>query len=167
MFGGITVVAGPASSGKTSRLLTGYRQVLAGGPPGSALWLSPHFRSAELVRQQVLAAGLSGCFSPNCLTFDQFARRVLEASSLKVRPLGPPFARQILRSVVEESLLRGELPYFATLALTRGFLDLVGQFIQELKRLEIWPEELSAALGVRRVPRTGSCAGSMPVTSSD
>ena len=40
-----------------------------------------------------------------------------------------------------------ELRYFDPIADSGGFLDLLAGFIQEFKRLEIWPEELAEACG--------------------
>jgi ATP-dependent helicase/nuclease subunit B len=145
MFRGITILAGPARCGKTHRLLDVYRRVLADGPVGAALWLSPTQRSAGEIRRQLASGPLAGCFSPHCLTFDQFGRRVLEASPREIRPIGQPLARQILRRLVRESVERGAIRYFAPISHTSGFLDLLVEFIQELKRLEIWPEELHKA----------------------
>ncbi len=147
MFWGITVVAGPARCGKTARLLDRYREILNQQPIGSALWLSPTHRSAATIRQLVLADAMPGCFSPNCLTFEQYASRVLDASEIKARPLSLSLMRQILARLIDEALERGRLRYFAPIARTPGLLDLLVQFIQELKRLEIWPDELAAAGG--------------------
>jgi ATP-dependent helicase/nuclease subunit B len=145
MLRGVCVVAGPARSGKTHRLTSAYREALATGPLGAALWLSPSYRTAAAAGQQLLAGARSGCFSPNCLTFDQFSRRVLDASALRIRPIGPTVQRQILRRLIDEASRRGQLRYFGPIAATPGFLDLVVGTIQELKRLEIWPEHLMAA----------------------
>ena len=145
----IQAILGPARCGKTHQLLVAYRQKLAQGPFGAALWLSPTHRSATRVREQILTRGLAGCFNPNCLTFDQFARRVLESSKQAIRPIGPLLQRQILRQQVDEALAGNRLSYFQPIAHTPGFLDLLVQFIQELKRLEIWPEELDKAIGRR------------------
>jgi ATP-dependent helicase/nuclease subunit B len=149
MFGGTTILAGPARAGKTRRLLERYRLVLAEGPLGSALWLGPTHRAAANVREQLLEGDLAGCFSPQCLTFNQFATHLLATSPLEARPIGQPLARQILARLVRQAAGRGELRYFGPIAHTRGFLDLLVGFIQELKRLEIWPEELAAATSRR------------------
>lgn len=149
MFQGITVVAGPARCGKTRRLLSAYRQVLASEPPGPALWLGPAYRTVAAVRQQLLVGGLPGCLSPNCLTFDQFARRVLERSDLPGRAISQSQSRQVLRDIVARSTRQGTLRYFAPIADKPGFLDLLAGFVQELKRLEIWPEEFAQACGRR------------------
>ncbi|HEV3138461.1 MAG TPA: UvrD-helicase domain-containing protein, partial [Pirellulales bacterium] len=147
MFRGSTVLAGPARSGKTGRLLDHYRQVLANEPLGAGLWLGPTHRGVAAVRDQLLAGSLAGCFSPNCLTFDQFARRVLESSPLEIRPIGLVAERQILRGLILQALDERKLDYFAPVARTPGFLDLLVRFVEEMKRLEIWPAELAAACG--------------------
>ena len=149
----VRVVAGPARSGKTARLLTLYRSAVADGPIGSALWLSPNYRAARLVRQQILADGLAGCFSPNCLTFDQLATHVLNASDLEGRPISLVVQRQILRRLVNEAVAHGRLPHFAPIAATNGFLDLLVNLVQELKRLEIWPDEFRKACGPHRIAK--------------
>jgi ATP-dependent helicase/nuclease subunit B len=153
MFHGVRVVAGPVRCGKTRRLLDEYRQVLAAGPWGSALWLSPNQQTAAAVREQILADGLRGCFQPNCLTFGQLAHRLLEQSPRQFRPIGPADQRWLLGELVDEALRRGELGYFAPIAASSGFLDLLSQFIHQLKRLEVWPEELAAACGRRPRPK--------------
>src|SRR4051812_2562867 len=104
MAGSIRVVAACARSGKTTHLLAEYRRRISSGLPGVALWLSPTHRAAAAVREQTLHTGLAGCFRPNILTFDQFARRVLEAAGLTIRPIGPVTQRQILGRLVEEAL---------------------------------------------------------------
>ncbi len=149
MLQGITVILGPARCGKTTRLVEAYRGVLAAQPLGSALWLSPTHRSATITSRQVIGESLVGCFSPNCLTFDQFASRVLDASPLQARPISLLLQRQILPRLIDQAVARGELRYFAPIADKPGFLDLLVRTIQELKRLEIWPEELAAAYAPR------------------
>ena len=149
MLSGITVLVGGAHSGKTSRMVGHYRQILAADPPGSALWISPTYRHASAVASQLAGQEFAGCLAPHCLTFDQFARRILESSSARIRPLGSALSRQLLSRLVEAGLDGGQLDYFAGIARTRGFLDLLAQFIREFKRLEIWPDELARAWGAR------------------
>src|SRR5262249_8589352 len=146
---GAIVIAGPARCGKTERLLTSFRQVLTQQPPGSALWLSPNHRAAAAIRQQALRGNLAGCLSPNVLTFDQFARRLLEAADRRIRPISSLVQRQILRDLVDKALADEKLAYFAPIASSAGFLDLLVHYVRQLKRLEIWPEELAAAHGAR------------------
>jgi ATP-dependent helicase/DNAse subunit B len=143
----VNVLAGPARSGKTFRLLAGYRRALADGQPGRALWLSPTYSSAAEMCQQLLDRTLPGCLSPNLLTFHQFGGRILAAAAPAMRPISAALARSILRRLISDCARRRELKHFAPICDTPGFLDLVAAFIRELKRLEIWPEELAAAAG--------------------
>ncbi|HTM53843.1 MAG TPA: PD-(D/E)XK nuclease family protein [Pirellulales bacterium] len=149
MLKGVTILMGPAGAGKTARLLAAYRKSLAEGPPGCALWLAPTHRAVAVARARLLEEGLAGCASPNCFTFEHFAARILSASALDVRPVSSPLARQILRGVIQQACGDGALRYFSPTAETPGFVDLVSSFVQELKRLEIWPEEWLAACGPR------------------
>ncbi len=149
MFQGVTILSGAARSGKTERLLAAYRQVLADGPLGAALWICPTHRAAAEIRRRILVGPLSGCFNPHCLTFEQFAGRVLDSSSLDIRSIPQPLVRVLLKRLIDDSRARGELRYFKPIADSGGFLDLLAGFVQEFKRLEIWPEELAEACGRR------------------
>lgn len=143
----VTVVAGPARSGKTSRLLSAYRRELASGRIGSTLWLGPTHKSTTATAQLLVDRSLPGCLSPNLLTFDQFAGRLLASAAPKMRPISALLVRSILKQLIDENARSGQLDYFAPIANTSGFLDLVFAFIRELKRLEIWPQELADAQG--------------------
>jgi len=149
----LRVIAGAAGCGKTTRLLQDYRKVLASQPFGSALWLAPTHRAAQETRQRLLDASLPGCFSPQCLTFDHLARRVLEASPRPMHTLGTFATRQLLGRLVRQGVQEGRITYFAPIANSPGFLDQVVGVIGEWKRLEIWPEEIAAAFGKRPHPR--------------
>lgn len=141
----LTVVAGPARSGKTERLLREYRGTLAAGPVGSGLWLSPTFRGAAAVRDRLLCSELPGCFAPGIMTFAQFAEALLDRADVAVRFLNATMKRQLLERLLGELKAAGRLGYFGVVADKPGFLDLVGQFISELKRVEVWPDEFGEA----------------------
>ncbi len=145
----VVVIAGPARSGKTARLLCAYRQCLSNGPIGGALWISPTHRAASSVSTRLLDGTLVGCLGPNLLTFNQLATRVLAAAAPAMRPMSPLQTRVTLRRLIDEALADGRLDYFAPIAAAPGFLDLLVGFVRELKRLEIWPEELARAQGPR------------------
>ncbi len=149
MPGRVTALFGPASSGKTGRLLPHYAKALAEKPLDSHLWLAPNFRGAREVQQRLWSLSLAGCFQPRIFTFDQFAQAVLSVSGLPVRPVSRLGKRQILGTIIESAQATGRLAYFAPIAGTRGFLDQVCEFVTELKRLEIWPEDF-----LRHVPRS-------------
>ena len=148
-MGAVTVVTGPARCGKTTELLTRYRRCLADSPPGAALWISPTSRAALDVRGRLLSEDLPACFSPGVMTFEQLAQRVLDASGQPIRPLKPLMQRELIRLLIAEMQQAGRLKHFAAIAEEPGLVDIAGEFIRELKRLEIWPEDFLKACKAR------------------
>ena len=145
----ITILCGPARSGKTERLLTRYRAALAGRPPGSVLWLAPTWRAADEIRQRLLDETLPGCFLPGVMTFEKYAEAVLHAAELPIRPMTRLMKRELVRQIISDQSSRGRLGHFQSIAKTAGLVDLVCEFISELKRLEIWPDEFRRACQAR------------------
>lgn len=143
-MGLVTVVTGPAHCGKTARLLSRYRQALS-GQVGSALWLAPTQRAAAAVRRRLLDDDLPACLSPGVMTFDQFAASVLRASAAAGRPISALQKRRLVASLLKAESSAGRLRHFAAIADKPGLVDLVSEWISELKRLEIWPEEFRDA----------------------
>ncbi len=141
----VTILCGPARSGKTQRLLARYREALRQRPPGAALWLAPNWRVAAEVRDRLLDNSLAGCFAPGVMTFAQYAQCVLRAAHVPIRPVGPLAKREIVRQLIAAQASAGRLRHFQPIAGTTGLVDLVCEFIGELKRLEIWPEEFRRA----------------------
>lgn len=142
---------GPAGCGKTTDLLLNYRRQLLKAEYGSTLWLSPTHRSAADVRQRLLDSTLAACFSPGVMTFERFADAVVEAAESETHHLGGLLKRQLLRHIVDAAQARKSLEHFGPIAHTRGFVDLVADLISELKRVEIWPEDLQRASGGKSV----------------
>ncbi len=139
------ILTGPARCGKTRRLLDSYRARLATAPPGSMLWLAPTSRSATEIRNDLLDGNMPGCFAPGISTFARFTEGLLLASPEPVRPLSPMLKRHLIRQLIDEEHKAGRLRHFGPIAQTTGMLDLVCDFIRELKRLEIWPAHLAEA----------------------
>jgi len=145
MTASVVVVAGPSGSGKTDRLLARYRETLHAAEVGSALWISPTHRSAAEVRGCLLDEGLRACFGPAVMTFSQFAEQVLSAGKAVVQPITDLAKRQIVRRLIRREAADGTLEYFRGIADTTGLIDLVAEFIGELKRHEIWPDDFERA----------------------
>ena len=141
----VTVHTGPAGSGKTAKLLARYRQALAQQPPGSVLWLAPTQRAVQELRNRLLNRELAGASSPNIVTFGQFAEAILARSERPMRLLGHWAKRQLVARLLAQATAEKQLSYFLPIADRPGLADLCTQFISELKRLEIWPEELEKA----------------------
>ena len=118
-------------------------------PLGSALWLSPTWRAADEVRDRLLGDGLAACLGPAVMTFGRFAEAVLAGTGEDIRPLSPLMKRELLRQALAVLAAAGRLKHFAPIAHTSGQVDLVAEFITELKRLEIWPEQFLKACQAR------------------
>jgi ATP-dependent helicase/DNAse subunit B len=101
----------------------------------------------------LLDTSLGVCFAPNVLTFDAFAERLLQTTGPGITPLSRVAQRMIVRTIIDEALAAQSLPYFAPIAETSGFLDLVLGLIAELKRDETEPEDFAIACRNRNSPR--------------
>jgi ATP-dependent helicase/DNAse subunit B len=149
----IEILTGIAGSGKTTELLSIYRDALRANLdrycPGTTLWLAPTQRARAEIRHRLLDGSLAAMFRPNLLTFDEFADHVLAAAPNVVVPISPAMQRILLRRIVAQLIREGRLPHFETIAATSGFLDLVLAFISELKRGETWPEHFTRACAER------------------
>ncbi|MCS7305035.1 MAG: PD-(D/E)XK nuclease family protein [Thermoguttaceae bacterium] len=145
MVAEIVVLAGPAGTGKTSYALERYQQVAdRGAEPGYLLWIAPNWRAVEELRRKLLSNRV-GYLAPGIMTFDRFAEAVVEFSGPRSRLLDRWMQRWLIWQLVEERREAGKLRYFAQIAQTPGFLDMLCHWIQELKRREIWPEQFLQA----------------------
>jgi len=144
MAGKGMVLAGPAGAGKTAWVLEKYQQVLSQSHPGAALWLTPNWRGVEDIRRRLLK-GRVGYLAPGIMTFDRFAEAVVEFSRQKARLIDGQMKRHLVRQLVERRRSEGRLRYFAQIADSTGFIDLLSDWIREMKRLEIWPHQFRQA----------------------
>ena len=86
-----------------------------------------------------------GCFTPGVTTFDRFAEDVLREAKAPVRGMGRLMKRRLVRRLIDEQVAGGGLKHFGPIASTVGLVDLMSDFICEMKRLEIWPEDFRRA----------------------
>ena len=136
---------GPPGSGKTARLLEQYRIALRESRPGAVVWLSPTWRVASDLRGRLLGGVMDGCFSPGVMTFAQLGETILQSAAEPVRPISRLVKRHLLRQLIDDQVAQGRLKHFGPIAATSGLLDSVCDFIRELKRLEVWPEDFGRA----------------------
>jgi ATP-dependent helicase/nuclease subunit B len=141
----VHLVVGPARSGKTQRLLEVYRRAVVGGPLGGCLWIAPSERVVQTLRQELLSHSLAGYFVPGIMTFGQFAAAVLAAADKPHQAISATAQRRLISDLLAELTSRSELRHFGPIAGSVGLLDGVCDAIADLKRLEIWPEELGRA----------------------
>ncbi|HZZ70624.1 MAG TPA: PD-(D/E)XK nuclease family protein [Pirellulales bacterium] len=137
----VSILAGPACSGKSTHLLSLYRDALQASAPGQLLWLAPTGRGARDIAERLIRSGLKSCFQPGICTFARLAALILEHAPKPIKPLSPGMKRELLEGLVRDFTQQGRLGYFRPIAETGGFLDQVSGFIAELKRFEVWPED--------------------------
>src|SRR5215475_3523919 len=112
----VTILAGPARSGKTASLVARYRRVLGENAKrivAGTLWIAPTRHVADEIRGCLLNEQLRGSFSPGVYTFEQFARGLLASSDQPPRFLGRMLKRQFVKRLIAEALSEGRLEYFA------------------------------------------------------
>ncbi len=141
----VHLLLGLPRSGKTGALLSQYRRRLHTQPLGTCLWLAPSSRAAAEVRQRLAAQGDRAVLAPGISTFGRLAGELLDRFGVTARPLTEPFKRELLERIVAEMAEQGRLSYFGPIAGRQGLIDLLADFISEMKRLEIWPEQLAEA----------------------
>lgn len=145
----VQILTGVAGSGKTEQLLDQYRKALQAGltrqQPGLTLWLSPTIRSRRQVLDQLSCKQMPVCFAPNVYTFEAFAEVILNSLDEPIQTLPEISKRYLLRSIVDDLIATEQIQHFGSIAETSGFLDLVSNFISELKREEIWPDHFFKA----------------------
>jgi ATP-dependent helicase/nuclease subunit B len=159
----VILITGPVSSGKTHALLTRYRNRVA-ADIGTSIWLTPSERAADALRPRLMAAG-GAVISPNVMTFPDFARQVVRAAEPAARMLPELHQRLLLDDVLADLARRGDLPFFAAVAGSRGIADAVFGFLTELKGQGIGPatfaatvRELAGAEGRRLAEKAGQVA---------
>lgn len=123
-----------------SEYVRSLQSAQAARDPGRLLWITPTARSRKAVLRRLTDAVAPPCVGPGVQTFEQFAEFLLHAAGRPATAISSMVRRLILRRLVREALAAGSLRYFAGVAHTAGFLDIVESFIAELKRDEIWPE---------------------------
>ena len=87
------------------------------------------------------------------MTFEQFAETILQQAPEPIRPISRFMKHHLIRQLIEERRAAGQLQHFKSIASTGGLVELVGELIGELKRLEIWPEDFERACAARGVAR--------------
>ena len=156
----VTVIAGPARSGKTAYLLEKFHRQLTETPEPTALWLAPSPQAAADIRLRLLCDRPDRpVMRPNVVTFDDLAQTTV-ARSRDAAPMSEFRRRQVLRRIIKEAAEQDDLQYLGPIADQPGLLDLVAGFIDELKRLEVRSAQFAVAL------QAGKQSGRIPELSS-
>lgn len=144
----IKIITGPAGSGKSHQALERYgehlRSELANGRFGTSLWLTPSRWSQQAVLAHLTSDATPICLDPRVETFGQFVESLLASTPTPFTPISQVGRRKLIRDIIDHLHHARQLPYFGSVAQTRGFLNQCVSFIAELKREEIWPENFQA-----------------------
>jgi ATP-dependent helicase/DNAse subunit B len=132
----------PAGHGKTEHLIQRIRQLQAQEPLAPVIVIVPNAIQAAGFRQRLGMAG--GALGVEVHTFHTLYAELLIRAGGPI-PLLPDAVRiRLLRAILDELYERGALTYYATLRAKPGFIVLLRNAIEELKRARIFPDSLSA-----------------------
>ena len=139
----LTLLLGPAGSGKTHTVLQSFEQALKTSPDllkDDLLFILPNAEHRSRTIDLILRGGLSGFFQNRVTTFDRALKHYLKLG-------GFDFAtdvarRSILRAVTREA----KLHYFSHAAEMAGVIELLGRTIVEFKEFLLSPNELKEKL---------------------
>jgi len=145
--GGRLILCGPAGSGKTGAVLAEYVDCVRAHGEDAVALLLPTRLACERVRRRLVGEGrLPGLLDPRILTFPDLAHLLLEANREQVAGITTLQQSLLLRSITDELCAAGELPELAPMCDFPGFLDSLGDFIEELKRIAIDPAQFREGL---------------------
>src|SRR5947207_4616817 len=140
MTAAVYVLCGPSRSGKTQRLLERFGSIAA-STIGTALWLGPNRRTVEDLKER-LRANHPCALTPNVRTFQEFAEQIIRVNDPTARPLSDVQRRLLLDDLVAELHRGNQLSHYQPVIDTRGFAEGLHALVAELKRNEIWPDQL-------------------------
>lgn len=145
--GGRLILCGPAASGKTQAVLTEYAHVVQRHGEDAAVLLLPSRLACERVRRRLVSEGhLPGLLDPRILTFPDLAELILSANHEPVAAMSRLQQRLLMRAVTAELRAAGELRALAQMCELPGFVVGLCEFIGELKRIAVRPEQFRQRL---------------------
>ncbi len=160
----------PAGHGKTEHLIQKIRQLLADEPFAPVIVLVPNAIQTANFRQRLGAAG--GALGVEVHTFHTLYAELLVRAGRPLPLLPDPVRIRLLRAIVDNLCERSTLPspfgrgaggegnsplplregqgegirHYAPLRVKPGFISLLRNVIEELKRARIFPDDFSAAV---------------------
>ncbi len=147
----------PAGHGKTERIIQRIQQLLAEEPLAPVIVLVPNAIQAANFRQRLSVAG--GALGVEVHTFHTLYAELLIRAGSPIPLLPDPVRIRLLRAVVDDLCERGRLPsppgrggggegirHYTALRAKPGFISLLRNAIEELKRARIFPDDFSASV---------------------
>ena len=145
----------PAGHGKTEQLIRRIRQILSEEPLAPVLVIVPNAIQAAGFRQRLVAAG--GALGVEVYTFHTLYAELLIQAGQPMPLLTDPVRIRLLRAIVDDLCERGRIRHYVTLRNRPGFITLLRNDIEELKRARIFPADFAAATR-DLLPRLGEVA---------
>ncbi len=146
-----------AGHGKTEHVIQHIRRVLAEEPFAPVIVLVPNAIQAANFRQRLSAAG--GALGVEVHTFHTLYAELLIRAKQPIPLLPDPVRIRLLRAIVDDLCERGRLPspdgrgtggegirHYAALRAKPGFISLLRNAIEELKRARVSPDDFSASV---------------------
>jgi len=133
----------PAGHGKTEYLIQRIRQILSDEPLAHVFVVVPNAIQAAGFRQRLVAAG--GALGVEVHTFRTLYAELLTQAGQPMPLLTDPMRIRLLRAIVDDLCERGNIHHYAALRNRPGFITLLRNGIEELKRARIFPADFVEA----------------------
>jgi ATP-dependent helicase/nuclease subunit B len=140
----VRLLLAPAGHGKTQFVIEQICATLAGEPLSPVIVIVPNSIQAAGFRQRLCAAG--GALGVDVHTFHTLYAEILTRAGQPIPLLTDPVRIRLLRSLVDDLCQRGAMTHFAALRDKLGFVALLRNTIEELKRARITPDLFSASV---------------------
>ena len=150
---GLTLVLGPAASGKTATLLDQAAARYESDPFSATLVLVPTVRHGDQIRRR-LVERVGVAFGLDVSTIGVFAQRHVDRASLATREVADELLARTARAQVAE----GAAHYFAPIVDTPGFLTLIGAAVADLEQEQVDPGAFAVAAAATGDPRLSALA---------
>ena len=125
----------PAASGKTQHAIDHLRAIKANDPFAPIMVILPNQIQLAEFRRRLAQTG--GAIGVELLTFHMLYAELLTRVDQRRARLTDPLQIRLLRQIVAELCDAGRLPYFAALRDKPGFITLLRDTIEELKRARV------------------------------
>lgn len=127
------LLVGPAGCGKTHTVLDDFERSLRSSDPlePDSLFIVPSAEHTERVISLLIQRGAAGFFHERVTTLSRLASGIFQVTDI---PVASSLARAM---IVRELFAENEWEYFGEVRDRPGFLDLVLQFISELKEARV------------------------------
>ncbi len=134
----------PAGHGKTEYIIQRIRGLLTDEPLVPVIVIVPNRIQASGFRKRLSASG--GALGVEVHTFHTLYAELLIRAGRPIPLLLDPVRIRLLRAIIDNLCERGEMKYYAGLRDKPGFIALLRNSIEELKRARIFPDDFSAAV---------------------